>query len=114
MATLNDLKEKLQLSLLTENFNADRPVTSAYVCDLLSWVMAHGQENMAWVTVQTHVNVLAIASLHGFACVIIPEGIKVPEETIKKAKEEEITIFSSDKTGYGICCGLANLGIGEK
>ena len=35
----------------------EREVLCGYTCDLLSWVMAHGAEGMAWVTVQTHMNV---------------------------------------------------------
>jgi serine kinase of HPr protein (carbohydrate metabolism regulator) len=113
MAVLKDVKEKLALTLLTEEYDEKRKVADATVCDLLSWVMAHGCADMAWITVQTHMNVLAVASLHDFACVIIPEGIKVPGETIDKANEKKITLFSSAKTAYQICRGLSALGVGD-
>ena len=41
---------------------ADREIACGYSCDLLSWVMAHGKQDMAWVTVQAHLNVIAVAS----------------------------------------------------
>ena len=45
----------------------EREITSGCACDLLSWVMAHGCGDMAWVTVQTHMNVIAVAALLDFA-----------------------------------------------
>ena len=112
MVTVGDLKEKLGAKELTDTNGNDRPILAGYVCDLLSWVMAKGSEGMAWITVQTHLNMIAVACLHEFACVIIPEGIAVPEETIAKAEEEGIPVLSSDKTAYEICMGMVELGIG--
>ena len=34
---------------------------------------------MAWVTVQTHLNVIAVASLGDMACIILPENITMEE-----------------------------------
>ena len=53
----------------------DRQIVSGYTCDLLSHVMGKGQADMAWITVQAHMNVIAVASLMDFACVIIPESL---------------------------------------
>ena len=52
----------------------DREILSGYTCDLLSHVMGKGQADMAWITVQAHMNVIAVAALLDFACVIIPDG----------------------------------------
>ena len=107
MITVKELKEKLDLKELTSTDNNDRSISDGFVCDLLSWVMAKGDEDMAWITVQTNLNVIAVASLHDFSCVIIPENIEVPANTIAKADEEGITVLSSDKTSYELCCGLS-------
>ncbi|MEA5003620.1 MAG: AraC family transcriptional regulator [Christensenella sp.] len=107
------LAKELGLKLLTEGINESAEVTDGCVCDLLSWVMARGEAGMAWITVQTHLNVVAVACLHDFACVIVPEGIEVPQPTIDKAKEEGIVIYSSAQTSYALCCGLCKLGIGQ-
>lgn len=88
-------------------------ITSAYVCDLLSWVMSHGRPGTAWVTVQTHLNVVAIASLHEFSCVIIPENITVSENVLNTAKEKNVCIISAPCTSYGAGIKMAGLGIGE-
>lgn len=112
MNTLN-IAQNLELKLLTKGLNEGTEVTDGCVCDLLSWVMARGEEGMAWITVQTHLNVVAVACLHDFACVIIPENIEVPQVTIDKAIEEGLLIYSSSLSAFQICCKLYELGIGK-
>ncbi len=73
----------------------EREIASVYSCDLLSWVMAKGKLDTAWITVQTHGNILAVASLLEFACIIIPEGIAVDAEIIEKANEQEVVMLST-------------------
>ena len=85
-----------------------------YTCDLLSWVMGHGQEGMAWVTVQTHMNVIAVASLMEMAAVIIPEGIQMEQPSLDKAKDEGITVLQTKLTAYEICARLAAAGLAGK
>ena len=111
MVNVEQLKQALDLKELTSCAAGKREVKDGCVCDLLSWVMARGEEGMAWITVQTHLNVIAVACLHDFACVIIPEDIDVPEATLAKANEEGIPVFSSPKTAYQLCCGMASRGI---
>ena len=113
MITEKKKKKKLDLKELTSTDNNDRSISDGFVCDLLSWVMAKGDEDMAWITVQTNLNVIAVASLHDFSCVIIPENIEVPANTIAKADEEGITVLSSDKPSYELCCGLSSFGVGK-
>lgn len=81
----------------------DRDVTCGYTCDLLSWVMAKGKEGCAWITVQTHMNVVAVASLHDMACIICPEGIEAEPPSVAKATQEGIAVLCSKKTAYEIC-----------
>jgi len=88
-------------------------ITSGYVCDMLSWVMARASNGTAWVTVQSHVNVVAVASLTGCACVIIPDNITVPEETLAAARSRDVCILSAPCTSYGVAAALHNLGVGE-
>ena len=91
----------------------ENTITSAYVCDLLSWVMAHGEQGTAWVTVQTHLNVVAVAALHEFSCVIIPEDIEIPKETLAAANEKGICILCAACSSYGVAKALSGFGIGE-
>lgn len=106
------LSEKIEATILTKQADTQREVSSGYTCDLLSWVMAHGREGMAWITVQTHMNVIAVATLHDMACVIIPEGIKVENDVVEKADEEGICILVSALTAYEISGRMHDAGIG--
>ena len=73
--------------------------------------MARGEEGMAWVTVQTHLNVIAVASLHEMACVILPDGLRMEEAVLHKAKEEGIAVLSSAHSAYTIIGRLSASGL---
>lgn len=109
--TTSELIEKTGWKTLTAP--ADDTVSSAYICDLLSWVMAHAQNGTAWVTVQAHLNVVAVASLTGCACVIVPDNIAVSEEVLTAARDKGVTMISAPCTSYGAAIALSNLGLGE-
>ena len=89
----------------------DREIVCGYTCDLLSHVMGKGQADMAWITVQAHMNVIAVAALLDFACVIIPEGLPVDETIVNKADSEDIIMLSSDMTAYELVKLLADQGV---
>lgn len=112
--TVLEVKEALGAHVLTQGTDLTRTVNEGYSCDLLSWVMAHGQEGMAWVTVQIHMNVIAVAALHDMACVIMPESIRMEKESIEKAVEEGICVLESPLSGYEICGRLHAAGVPDK
>ena len=108
---VRELIEKIGATAITGEVGLDNEVQSGYCCDLLSWVMAHGDAGMAWVTVQTHMNVIAVATLHEMSCVIIPEGAQMDKEVSDKAAEEGIAVLCTEKPAYEICglmyaCGV--------
>lgn len=100
--TVNQLTTLLNAHILNQG-DLNREITGGVVCDLLSWVMANGAQGMAWITVQTHLNVLAVAALHDLSCIILPEGIKMEGAPLEKAKEESINVLSSPLSAYEIC-----------
>lgn len=98
--------------VLTGEAGLDREVVNGYASDLLSWVMAHGSAGMAWVTVQTHMNVIAVAALHEMSCVILAENAKAAPEVVAKAAEEGIAVLASAENTWKICGTLYTAGIG--
>ncbi|ADL07461.1 HPr kinase [Thermosediminibacter oceani DSM 16646] len=106
---MSDLQKELSLKLVTRGTTLDRPVVGGYASDLLSWVMGHATENQVWITIQSHPNIVAVASLLGLSGIIVAEGAEIEENTIKKAEEENIPVFSSEKPVYEICGMLYNL-----
>ena len=111
---IKDLLPLLQAECATPAADLEKDVLCGYTCDLLSWVMAHGQEGMVWVTVQVHMNVIAVAALHDMACVIMPESIRMEKESIEKAAEEGICVLESPLSGYEICGRLHAAGVPDK
>ena len=98
----------------TPGADLEKEILCGYTCDLLSWVMAHGQEGMAWVTVQTHMNVIAVAVLSDMACVILPEDIQMEKESLAKAADEGMCVLRSPLSGYEICGRLHAAGVPDK
>ena len=112
--TIAELALLIEAKNETVSLPMDREISCGYTCDLLSWVMAHGEEGMAWVTVQTHMNVVAVAVLADMACVIMLENIDMPSESIKKAQDEGLVILKSPLTAFAICGRMAAHGVPDK
>ena len=109
--TVAKVMEALGLKLLTKDVCLEGEVTGGCVCGLLSVVMAEGEAGMAWITVQTHLNVIAVASLHEFSCVIVSGDAAVEAETLEKAQAEGIPVLVSPETNYSLAGKLYQLGI---
>jgi serine kinase of HPr protein (carbohydrate metabolism regulator) len=108
---VKDLIEKLNFKLVATETNTDREIKGLHYGDLLSWVMAHAKQGDAWVTIQTHINVVAVASLIDISCIIIPESIAIDQDTIEKANKVDIPILSTDLDTYKIFCGIYEMGL---
>ena len=108
---VRELMELLDAKCLTNGTELDADISCGYSCDLLSWVLAHGKQGMAWCTVQTHVNVIAVSVLMEMACVILVEGVEPEEASLKKAIDEEMPILATDKTAYEVCVLMGQAGV---
>jgi len=106
---VRELTEKLDIKVLSGKELLENDITGVYACDLLSWVMSHAEKGNAWITIHTHLNIVAVALLTEVSCIIIPEDIAVEENTIKKAEEEGIVILSSPLSTYELCYRLHEL-----
>lgn len=89
----------------------DREVHGVYCGDLLSWVMGNGQPEQAWITVQSHLNVIAVAVLREFSCIVLAENAEFPEEVIERAKNEGLTLLYSDLPVYETAVRLFKAGV---
>lgn len=108
---VSQMIEKLNLELVSGNDGIDRDVEGVYSGDLLSVVMANAKENQVWLTVQTHINIVAIASLVDLSAVIVVEDMEIEEDTINKSNTLGIPLLKTDKNTYEISVALHELGI---
>lgn len=107
---ISEFAEQLNLKPLFES-DKDISVEGVYIGDLLSIVMSKAKQNYVWITIQTHINVVAVAELLDLSCIIIVEDMEVEEETIKKARELDIPVLKTHKSAYDVACMLHDLGI---
>jgi serine kinase of HPr protein (carbohydrate metabolism regulator) len=112
MMTLQEIVAQLNLTLLTDqqDFNQVVP-TSGYAADLLSCVMAGAKRGGIWVTLQAHINIVAVAALLELSAIIITEGAQPDEDTLAKAREAGITLLASDKPSFAVVGKLWELGL---
>ncbi len=99
---VTDLLKLENVSLLNQSNALDKEIISAYTSDLLSDVMGNADEDMAWITMQTHKNVIAIASLKELTCIIITNGNKPAEDMIEAANNENIPVLSTQLSSFQI------------
>ncbi len=111
MMELKKIVEELNLKVITGSSNLDKDISGGYASDLMSDVMANSKKDNIWITLQTHQNIVAVAILKELGGIIIVNGRKLEEETLKKAKKENIPILVTDLPTFEIVGRLYRLGI---
>jgi hypothetical protein len=87
------------------------PVSGGYSSDLLSDVIGNAQEGDAWVTMQKHVNIVAVAQLKGIAVIVLVNGRRPDPETLERARQESIAIVSTGLPAFDAAGALYSLGL---
>ena len=109
--TVQEIVAGLALEVAAGADRLDKEVTGGYASDLLSCVMAGAQAGNMWVTLQAHLNVVAVAALLDLACVVITEGARPADDAISRANEEGIPILLTSESTFTVVGKLYQLGI---
>jgi hypothetical protein len=109
--TLEELCRQLALEVRTAAGKLGTEVTGGYASDLLSCVMAKAQAGNVWITLQSHPNIVAVASLLNLAGIIITEGVAPEPATLEKAEEQGVPILTTPLTSFTVAGRLAALGV---
>lgn len=105
---LQQMIDELGLSPVSLTDTAgDLEVRTVYCGDLLSDVLAHIPPHALWLTIQAHVNIVAVAQLRDVAGVVLVNGVAPDPQTIAKARLQGINLFSSTETSACLCMRLA-------
>jgi hypothetical protein len=109
---LQQIIDQLNLSVLTDakDFTSITP-TGGYSSDLLSCVMAGAKKGNIWITLQAHLNIVAIAALNEVAAIIITENAQPDAASIARANEQGVILLSTPQATYEINGKLWQLGI---
>ena len=110
--TLQEIISGLSLNVLTspQNFAAVTP-QGGYASDLLSCVVAGAQPGNLWVTLQAHMNVVAVAALREVSAVIITENAQPDADVIEKADQQGVILLSTAEPSYQVVGKLWELGV---
>lgn len=86
-------------------------IFGCYISDLLSDVLAHAEPGVLWVTIQTHRNVVSVASMKDIAAVLITCGRKPDAAVIAEAEQEGLVLLSTALSTYQAAGKLWEAGI---
>ena len=95
---VKEVAEKIGLKILS--VGADQQVTGGYVSDLLSDVIANAEEGWLWITVQRHLNIIAVAQLKKLAGIIVSNGIEPEPAVLERAAKEGVFVLSSQADSF--------------
>ena len=109
---LQQIINELNLSVLTESkdFAVITP-TGGYSSDLLSCVMAGAKKGNIWITLQAHLNIVAIAALNEVAAIIITEDAHPDAASIAKANEQGVILLATNQSTYEVNGKLWQMGL---
>jgi hypothetical protein len=71
----------------------DVDISAGYASDLLSDVMANCPEGAVWLTLQRHLNVIAVAQLKRIAAIVVTNGGRPDDPVLEKAGEENVSVL---------------------
>lgn len=107
--TVKDLADKLNLKICSGHAGLERKVKGGYTSDLLSDVMGNAREGQVWITLQTHPNIMAIASLKKLAALVLVKGCLPEKDTAAKSETEGIPILSTLRSTFEITGAMYEL-----
>jgi serine kinase of HPr protein (carbohydrate metabolism regulator) len=99
---VSDLVQQLGLKILGGEKGLNREITGGYTSDLLSDVMGHAGAGQVWISLQTHKNVMAIASLKELAAVIVVKGLRPETDMLEHAGLEDIPVLGTTEEAFEI------------
>jgi hypothetical protein len=109
---LQQIIDRFNLTILTESHDfAGITPTGGYSSDLLSCVMAGAKKGHLWITLQAHLNIVAVAALNDVAAIIITENAQPDAASIAKANQQGIVLLSTPRATYEVNGMLWELGV---
>ncbi|SEF55328.1 MULTISPECIES: DRTGG domain-containing protein [Parabacteroides] len=110
---VNELVKELSLTVFCGEKGLEEEITGGYTSDLLSDVMGHVDEGMIWITMQTHQNILAVATLKDISAVLIVNGASPDEETLQKGREEDVPVLGTSLSAFEVTGKIYQLLLNE-
>ncbi len=106
---VKEIVEKLNLTVHSGEAGLSREITGGYTSDLLSDVLGNCDAGKIWITLQTHKNVMAIASLKDIAAVILIKDLKPETDMAAQSETEEIPVLGTSLPAFELTGQLYEL-----
>ena len=108
---MSRIVQSLSLAPLTPQVAAEGDITRAHASDLLSDVLANAPTGGLLLTIQVHMNVIAVALHAGLAAVVFTTGMRPDAAVTAKAVEEKLPLFVTDESTFDAAGRLYALGL---
>ena len=105
--TFSELTAKINGTVIVDNPDAN--INFAYTGDLLSDVMGHCGDESVLITIQNHLNAIAVCTLAGIEAVVICNGRPVPDDMKAAAERENVGILTTALSQFAASVALAEL-----
>ena len=99
---VSELAKELNLAVFSGRKGLGRNITGGYVSDLLSDVLENASKGKVWVTLQTHQNIVDIASRKELACVLLVSSLIPEQNTIDLSNEAHIPVLGTSMSTFEI------------
>ena len=109
--TLKDVADALGLRCLTPELNPSPEVSAGHASDLLSDVLANAPSAGVWLTIQVHLNVVAVGLHAAQAAVVFTSGMLPEPAVVAKAVEEKLPLYATERSTFDAAGQLYALGI---
>jgi hypothetical protein len=109
--TLKKIAVELSLEMLVPPADDGADIARAHASDLLSDVLANAPAGGLLVTLQVHMNVVAVAVHAGLAGVVFTTGMKPDEAVQRKAAEEKLALYTTAASSFEVAGRLHALGL---
>jgi hypothetical protein len=109
--TLAQIQHALGLGCLTPGLDLNREVGGAHASDLLSDALANAPAAGVLLTIQVHLNVVAVALHAQQAAVIFTWGMQPDEAVVTRAIEEGLPLFAAAASTFEVAGQLYALGV---
>jgi predicted transcriptional regulator len=100
--TVKELIDKAGMQVFGGSHGLDNVISGGYVSDLLSDVMGNAEAGHIWMTLQTHKNVMAIASLKDLAAVVLVNNHEPEADMLAQSNEEGIPLLGTSLSTFEI------------
>lgn len=84
-------------------------VSGAFTSDLLSDVMARAAEGSILITIQAHLNTVAVAALVGIRAILACSSRAVPADMLAAAREQQIGLYRTPLNQFAASVAVQRL-----